>query len=105
MTRHTRKADFRASGSGDIFYDKSLITDDIIRSAFEAADKLDVQCIGFDYVTNRKTNKGFIIEMCHGFDVDAIYESGGYWDRGLKWHDEPLNVKYEIMEQMFGTLQ
>ena len=103
LTRHTRKADFRASGSGDIFYDKNLITDDIIQSAFDAADKLGVQCVGFDYVTNRKTNKGCIIEMCHGFDADAIYECGGYWDRGLKWHDEPLNVKYEIMEQMFGA--
>lgn len=105
LTRHTRKADFRASGSGDIFYDKNLITDDIIQSAFDAADKLGVQCVGFDYVTNRKTNKGCIIEMCHGFDADAIYECGGYWDRGLKWHDEPLNVKYEIMEQMFETQQ
>ena len=101
LTRHTRKADFRASGSGDIFYDKNLISDSIVRSAFETAEKLKTQCIGFDYVVNKATKKGYIIEMCHGFDADAIYDCGGYWDVNLKWHDEPLNVKYEIMDEMF----
>lgn len=102
LTRHTRKADFRASGSGDFFYDKELLTKDIVHSALETAEKLGVQCIGFDFVVNKETNKGYIIEMCHGFDVDAVYECGGYWDRNLEWHDEPINVKFEIMEQLFG---
>ena len=102
LTRHTRKADFRASGSGDIFYDKNLIDERIIRSAFDTADKLKTQCIGFDYVVDKSTKNGYIIEMCHGFDADAIYDCGGYWDKDMIWHDEPLNVKYEIMNTMFA---
>ena len=45
-----------------------------------------------------KTNgEGKIIEMCHGFDAEAIYQCGGYWDSSLNWHDEPLNVKTELL--------
>ena len=101
FTRHTRKGDFRASGSGDFFYDNTLLTDDIVRSAIETAEKLHTQCIGFDYVVDKNTKKGYIIEMCHGFDADAVYDCGGYWDQDMVWHDEPLNVKYEIMDKMF----
>ena len=102
FTRHTRKGDFRASGSGDFFYDKTLLTDNIVQSAFETAEKLHTQCIGFDFVVDKDTKKGYIIEMCHGFDADAVYDCGGYWDQDLVWHDEPLNVKFEIMDKMFG---
>lgn len=100
FTRHVRKADFRASGSGDFFYDKTLVPEETVRSAFEAARKLQVQCIGFDYVVDATTKKGYIIEMCHGFDVDAVYSAGGYWTPDLVWHEEPLNVKAEILENM-----
>ena len=100
FTRHTRKGDFRASGSGDFFYDKSLVPESVVRSAFDAAEKLGVQCIGFDYVVEKTTEKGYIIEMCHGFDAEAVLACGGYWDRDLNWHDEPLNVKAEILEGM-----
>ena len=102
LTRHTRKGDFRASGSGDIFYDKSLLTPEIVASALSVANKLQVQCIGFDYVVDRKSGNGYIIEMCHGFDVDAVFNCGGYWDEQLVWHDVPLNVKYEIMDTLIG---
>ena len=101
LTRHVRKADFRASGSGDIFYDRSLVPEEAVRSAFEAVKGLKAQCIGFDYVVESKTLKPYIIEMCHGFDVDAIYRANGYWTPDLVWHDKPLNVKAEILENMF----
>ncbi|MEA4914548.1 MAG: hypothetical protein VB068_12740 [Petrimonas sp.] len=100
LTRNVRKHDFRASGGGEICYDKALINDRIVRSAFETADALKMQCVGFDYVVDKKTGNGLIVEMCHGFDYDAIYQCGGYWDRELVWHDEPLNARVEIFEEM-----
>ena len=100
LTRNVRKGDFRASGGGDISYSKELINDEIVRSAFKAAADLKMQCVGFDYVVNSSTGEGLIIEMCHGFDQDAIYGCGGYWDKDLQWHEGGLNVKTEILECM-----
>ena len=100
LVRNVRKHDFRASGGGDICYDKSLINDKIVRSAFAMYDALGMQCVGFDYVVDKKTGDGLIVEMCHGFDYDAVYQCGGYWDRNFIWHDEPLNARTEILTEM-----
>lgn len=100
LSRNVRKGDFRASGGGDINYSKDIMTEQIVKSAFDAADALKMQCVGFDYVVNAKTGEGLIIEMCHGFDADAVYGCGGYWDKDLVWHDEPLNVKTETLVAM-----
>ena len=98
LIRKTRKGSFKASGGGDISYEKELITDEIVRSAFETSDKLHTQCMGYDYVVRKSDQKGFIVEMCHGFDHEAIAGSNGYWDRELVWHDVPLNVGTEIIK-------
>ena len=84
----------------DIFYDKDYMTDQIVSSAQEAAKALGMQCVGFDYVVRASDGKGFIVEMCHGFDHEAITECGGYWDEELLWHDEPLDVVNEIMKKI-----
>lgn len=100
LTRRTRKGSFKASGSGDITYQKEWITEDIVRSAFETSEKLNTQCMGYDYVVREADQKGFIVEMCHGFDHEAIADCKGYWDRDLVWHDEPLNVVTEVLEML-----
>ena len=102
LNRPVRKHDFRASGGGTIQYDKACISDDIVRSAFQAAKALKMQCVGFDYVVDRKSGEGKIIEMCHGFDAGAIYGCGGYWDQDLVWHDGPLNAQTELLQMLFG---
>lgn len=99
LCRDTRKGDFRASGGGDIKYTKSLITKQIISSAFEAYDRLQLACIGFDYVVDKDTGEGKIVEMCYGFDYKAIMGACGYWDRNCVWHDEPLNVPAEVLQK------
>ena len=64
-----------------------------------------MQCVGFDYVVDVRSGKGLIVEMCHGFDADAIYDCGGYWDKNHKWHDEPLNVQTEMLERLLEGKQ
>lgn len=103
LVRSTRKADFRASGGGSIYYQRDVMKEHIIRSAFDAASALKMQCVGFDYVVDKSTGEGKIIEMCHGFDADAIYQCGGYWDDSLQWHNEPLNAKVEILDYLFSA--
>ncbi|AEF85060.1 conserved hypothetical protein [Treponema primitia ZAS-2] len=98
--RRVRKNDFRASGGGDIFFDKLLITEDIINSAFEASDKLGFQCMGYDYVVNSDTGKGLIVEMSYAFSHNTLLQSKGYFDRNGNWYDEPLNAPEEILKNI-----
>lgn len=103
IARRTRKGGFAASGGGNLFYDRSLISEQIIKSAFETSDKLKLQCTGFDYVVNKETGVGYIIEMCYGFDWTAVEKCGGYWDRDFVWHDEPLRVPDEIISNIIKS--
>jgi glutathione synthase/RimK-type ligase-like ATP-grasp enzyme len=100
IARHIRKNDFRASGGGDIYYDRSLITRDIIDSAFFVNDKLGLQCMGYDYVVNLKTGVGKIVEMSYGFSHIALLQANGYFDREAIWHDEPLNAPEDILRNI-----
>ena len=100
LARKVRKGSYKASGGGELFYDNRLMKDNIIKSAFETAEKLGVQCVGFDYVVSEATGQGLIIEMCYGFDFQAVYDCGGYWDKDLVWHKEPVNIPLEVVKNM-----
>ena len=100
LIRPVRSHDFRASGSGEVYFDKKYFTPEIIRSAFETTDKLGMQCIGYDYVVNKDTGEGKIIEMSYGFAHAAVMASNGYFDRDCVWHEEPLNAPAEIIKNM-----
>ncbi|GHT33432.1 hypothetical protein AGMMS49574_19080 [Bacteroidia bacterium] len=100
IARHIRKNDFRASGGEDIYFDKSLVTKNIIDSAFYVSDQLGFQCMGYDYVVDSKTGKGQIVEMSYGFSHTALLQANGYFDRNGKWYDEPLNAPEEILENI-----
>lgn len=104
LCRNTRKGDFRASGGGDIQYDHSMISKQIVDSAFAACDRIGMQCVGFDYVVDKRDGSGKIIEMCFGFDFEAILSSGGYFDRNYVWHNEPLNVPSEVLNHIFSDI-
>ncbi len=98
--RPVRSHDFRASGGGEMLHNKDLFTKDIIQSAFETADRLGLQCVGFDYVVDKRTGKGVIVEMSYGFSHTAVLGHRGYFDRDGIWHDEPLNAPKEILKNM-----
>ncbi|GHT36659.1 hypothetical protein AGMMS49574_28740 [Bacteroidia bacterium] len=100
LIRPIRSHDFRASGGGEVFFDKKYFTNDIIKSAFKITDSLGMQCIGYDYVINNKSQQPIIVEMSYGFSHNAILKSGGYFDRDYIWHDEPLNVPLEIIKKL-----
>ena len=58
--------------------------------------------MGYDYVVDKETGEGLIVEMSYGFSHEAIMSSGGYYDRNLQWHDEPLNAPYEIIKHIIN---
>jgi glutathione synthase/RimK-type ligase-like ATP-grasp enzyme len=98
--RNIRKGEFRASGGGSLFYDKSLVTKNIIDSAFRISDELGFQCMGYDYVVNNTTGEGIIVEISYGFSHQALLAAGGYFDRAGNWHDQPLNAPFEILKNL-----
>jgi hypothetical protein len=98
--RNIRDGDFRASGGGDLFFDKSRVTKDIIDSAFKTSDLLGFKCMGYDYVVDNKTGKGIIIEISYGFSHKALLQAGGYFDREGNWINEPLNAPKELLENL-----
>jgi len=100
FARNVRKGDFRASGGGDILYNRKLVTKPIIDSAFDTSDKLGLQCMGFDYVVDNNTGAGLIIEMCFCFDWRLVYDAGGYFKRDGTWVDSPISAPEEILTNL-----
>jgi hypothetical protein len=82
--RMVRENDFRASGSGNILFDKELIDLQTVRIAFEVSAKLKAQCLAYDFVY--KDGKPLIIEISYGFSNTAYDPCPGYWDEQLTWH-------------------
>ena len=97
VARNVRKNDFRASGGGSLLYDKSLITPEIRKIAFDISKKLDFQCMGFDFVVNSLSSKPYIVEISYGFSYEAQIGLGGHWDNNDVWYDESLNAPMEII--------
>jgi glutathione synthase/RimK-type ligase-like ATP-grasp enzyme len=103
IARHIRENDFRASGGGDCYYDRSLITKNIIDSAFQVSDKLNLQCMGYDYVVDSNTGEGKIVEMSYGFSHTALLQAEGYFDRTGVWHNEPMNAPEDVLKNMINN--
>jgi len=101
--RDIRKGDFRASGGGSLFFEKSLVTQDIIYSAFSTSYKLGFQCMGYDYVVDKADGKGKIIEISYGFSHAALLQAKGFFDRDGMWHDKPLNAPVEVIKNIIRS--
>lgn len=80
--RYCRKNDFRASGSG--IFEYGNIDKQIIKIAFETAQKLKMQSVAFDFVIDN--GMPLIVEISYGFGTHGISHSGGYWTQDLEWH-------------------
>lgn len=98
--RPVRSHDFRASGGGAFVDDpQAVFTEQIVKSAFAAADALGMRCVGFDYVLDKRTGEGRIVEMSYGcgHEVDG---AGGYYNREFNWISEPITIAGEVMGLM-----
>lgn len=100
IARNIRKGDFRASGGGSLFFDKSLVMQNVISSAFCASDQLGFKCMGYDYVVDNRTGVGKIVEISYGFSHEALLQACGYFDRNGVWNDEPLNAPAEVIRNI-----
>jgi glutathione synthase/RimK-type ligase-like ATP-grasp enzyme len=89
IKRMVRENDFRASGSGNILYDRELFDEDIIRLSFSVAEKLRTQCLALDYI--QKDGRPMILEVSFGFLAAGYDPCPGYWDKEMNWHEGKFN--------------
>jgi len=101
--RMVRKNDFRASGSGNILYEKEHLPIDSVKLAFQLSVKLQTQCVAFDFVYNEEGNP-LVIEMSYGFPTLATDLCIGYWDESLQFHEGPFTPQNWIVEALINKM-
>lgn len=86
LKRLVRDDDFRASGSGNIIYDKSELDERCVQIAFDVNRKLKTQSIAFDFVFDKDHNP-LIVEVSFGYTSKAYKKCQGYWTDDMMWHE------------------
>lgn len=98
IKRMVRDNDFRASGSGNIVYDKNKIDEVFLRTAFDVNAKLQSKCTAFDFILH--DGKPLIVEISYGFSVEAYDNCPGYWDENLNWNNTIFNPQEWMIENL-----
>jgi hypothetical protein len=89
IKRMVRENDFRASGSGNILYDKGLFDENSIQLSFDIAKRIKSQCIALDYVY--ENGNPLVVEISYGFSMVGYDPCPGYWDNIMQWHEGKFN--------------
>lgn len=103
IKRMTRDNDFRASGSGNILYDKELFDEATIRLSFDVASKLQTQCLALDYVFDKGIP--LVVEISYGFSMVGYDPCPGYWDSNLQWHEGKFNPYGWMIEDIIHSIK
>lgn len=85
LKRMCRENDFRASGSGNIIYDRNQIDERCVKIAFDVNEKLRGQSIAFDFVFDAN-NTPLIVEISYAYSAPAYDRCEGYWDKNMNWY-------------------
>ncbi len=99
LKRMTRENDFRASGSGNILYDKNQIDERCVEISFKVNQKLKSQSIVYDFVFDNNNNP-LIVEISYGFAIEAYDNCEGYWDSDLNFHYVKFNPQEWMVEEL-----
>jgi glutathione synthase/RimK-type ligase-like ATP-grasp enzyme len=102
IKRMVRENDFRASGSGMFTFEKENFDIKTIKLSFDIANKLNSQCLGFDYIY--KNGTPLITEISYGFPL-TFYPCVGYWDRNLYWHEGTFNAQTWMVDDLIRSIQ
>ena len=103
IKRNVRVDDFRASGSGNIEYDKEIFDKRCIEISFEISKKLDFNCMAYDYVFDN-SNTPLLLEISYGFNKNVYYPCPGYWDEKLNWIEGSFKPQDFMIEDIIKLL-
>lgn len=99
IKRLVRNNDFRASGSGNIVYEKYNFNEDVIQKSFRYAQILNTQIVAFDYVFDVNCNP-MIVEISYGYAIEGYDQCVGYWDKEMNFH----SGKFDSCEWMLDLV-
>jgi len=102
IKRLVRKNDFRASGSGNILYEKELFDESLIKKSFEFSKKLGTQVVAFDYVF--LNNEPLIVEISYGYAIEGYDKCKGFWDENLNFYPGPFDSTNWIIEDLLKEI-
>ncbi|AJH15306.1 ATP-grasp domain-containing protein [Myroides profundi] len=88
MVRYTREGDFRASGSNNLTHETELLSSEVIKFAFDIADRLQLQSCALDLVRDNRDNQLYVIENSYCYGVDQDEFDYGYWTRDGVYHKD-----------------
>lgn len=104
MVRYCRKNDFRASGGHNDHFEKDLIPEDVIKTAFEIVEKLGMTACALDLVRDNKTKKLFLVEVSYCYGVDPDEFEHGFWTKDAIFHNEEFCGIDWIIEECMNQL-
>ena len=99
IKRMVRSNDFRASGSGNILYEKEHFDEATVKLSFELAHKLKTQCVAFDFVF--QDGEPLVVEISYGFSPEGYDPCPGYRDSDLVWHEGMFDPYGWMVDLMF----
>jgi glutathione synthase/RimK-type ligase-like ATP-grasp enzyme len=102
IKRMVRNNDFRASGSGNILYEKQHFNEQDIKLAFEIHAKLKSQCTAMDFVYDNGQPR--VVEISYGFSPEGYDPCPGYWDEELNWHEGRFDPYGWMVEEVLKEL-
>jgi hypothetical protein len=103
IKRMVRKNDFRASGSGEICYEKEHFDLKTIKLSFDIANKLHTQCLALDFVY--QNDKPMVVEISYGFSVAGYASCVGYWSSDMDWHEGSFNPQVWMVELIIKSIE
>ncbi len=103
LKRMVRKGDFRASGSGEFYFDKELFDERCIKIAFKMNKKIQSQSLVLDFIFDEK-NQPLLVELSYGFTKEPYYECPGYWDSKLVWHEGKFNSQAWMVDALIKEI-
>ncbi len=98
LKRLVREGDFRASGSGNLVYEKDIMTEQCVRLSFETQKKLESQCTAFDYVMH--DGQPMIVEISYGFAMRGYDNCEGFYTENMEFHSGPFNPQNWMVEDL-----
>ena len=103
IKRMVRENDFRASGSGNIFYEKKQFDDKLIKLAFDLSDKIKAQSVAFDFIYDNGVPK--IVEISYGFAIAVYDPCTGFWTKDMEWHEGKINSTGWMVDSVLKQIQ
>ena len=104
LKRMVREGDFKASGSGNMKFEKSEFDERCVQIAFDTSEKLKSQCLAYDFIFD-ENKVPLIVEVSYGFAVDAYDACPGYWDENLDWHEGKFIPQEWMIEDLMSLIK